>query len=64
MGIDRTMSKKAWEKLDGILWKIHRRAEGNKDMETLKESDRAIQLLRNLSQERLMEEDKAERNSK
>lgn len=37
MTIDRTMSKKTWEKMDELLWKIHHRAEGANDLDTLKE---------------------------
>ena len=58
MTIDRTMSKKTWEKIDELLWKIHRRAERASDLDTLKESDQANALLRNLAGEILMEDER------
>ena len=59
MTVDRIMSNKTWERIDNLLWNIHRRAERARDLDTLKESDRAIALLRNLSMEVQMEDEKA-----
>jgi len=56
MTADRTMSMKAWEKLDRILWKIHRKARTKNDMDLIKESDKAIFLLRSFSAQILMED--------
>ncbi len=53
------MSKKTWEEIDELLWKIHCRAERANDLDTLRESDRAIALLRNLSGEILMKDERA-----
>ena len=59
MTIDRTMSKETRDKIDELLWKIHRRADRANDLDTLKESDRAIAFLGNLSLELLMEDERA-----
>jgi len=59
MTVDRTISMKTWEKLDRILWKIRRRAGTKNDMDLIKESDKAIFLLRNFSTHILIEDKKA-----
>ena len=59
MTVDRTMSMKTWEKLDRILWKIHRTAGTKNDMDLIKESDKAIFLLRNFSAQILIEDKRA-----
>ena len=59
MAIDRPMSSLTWKEIDDLLWKIHRRADKTKDLDTLRDSDRAIPLLKNLSLEIQMEDEKA-----
>jgi hypothetical protein len=59
MTTDRTMSMKTWEKLDRILWKIHRKAWTKNDMDLIKESDKAIFLLRSFSAQILIEDKRA-----
>ena len=58
MADNRQMSHKTWERIDAILWKIMHRAEAARDHETVRDADAAIALLRNLSMERHMEDEK------
>ena len=61
MAVDRQMSKRTWEKIDGLLRNIALRAAKIKDNDTYREADMAVALLRNLSMEIKMEDEKANR---
>jgi hypothetical protein len=61
MTVDRTMSMKTWEKLERILWNIHRRAGTKNDMDLIRETAKPSLLLRSFSAQILIEDKKAGR---
>jgi hypothetical protein len=58
MKINRDVSTKTWNKIDEVARRIWLRAGAAKDVETVKDADLIIALLRNLATEIQMEDDK------
>ncbi|MGA2468524.1 MAG: hypothetical protein ABSH06_29805 [Thermodesulfobacteriota bacterium] len=59
MAANPEMSKKTWERIDELLHEIMHRARKIRDDEIYRKADQCTALLRNLSMEILMEDEKA-----
>jgi hypothetical protein len=60
---DRSMSGKTWNEIDKLLHNITRRAAAIKDDAIYRDADMCIALIRNLTMEIQMEDEKAEQGS-
>ncbi|MCU1342074.1 MAG: hypothetical protein JWN92_1497 [Candidatus Acidoferrum typicum] len=58
MKINREMSRKTWKQIHEAAGRIYRRASESKDHQTAKDADLILTLLRNLSEEIQIEDDR------